>query len=199
VWYGWGGFNATRFSELQIVYKGLLPEHQMNLSFFYGYAFDSTKNIENHGDGVGLLPASPDEWSTVTITIPDSVDMNGITGIAFAIENAPDQGDTAGGSEVGNLKMARITVMSPADPVKHKVSHTITVDNRTNFMPSPGSGVLTVHSLKGEMLERKTVTVQPGKMYSVHRFVKDNCGAAAPQLRFVTISGKGVRVSRRVW
>ena len=196
VWGNWSGFDATGYKYLMVVYKGLLPVHQMRLSFFYGYTFDSTKNEENHGDGVGKLTASPDEWKTAVLEIPDSVDMEGITGVTFAIENAPGKGDST--SAVGNLKVDRIALIAQELGIKHPSNRNRAANNRFYFTPSSGSVVLTAYTLQGKALTNKSVKVQSGKQYSVRRFVRDNTYGSAAQVRLIAIEGEGVHLITRM-
>ena len=196
VWNGWGGTDLTGYKYFMTVYKGLLSVHQMRVSFFYSYN-DSIKNTEKLGDGVGLLAASPNQWKTAVLQIPDSVDMAGITGVTFAVENAPGKGGKT--SDAGNIKVARVAFISGNTKAMRHADPGIAKSNRFSFTPSSGSLAFSAYSLKGEALASKVVSVQSGRKYSVRRFVRDQCGAIAAQVRLITIKGEGVRVAARVW
>jgi hypothetical protein len=201
-WMNWQGYDSATVSPykyLMIVYKGLLPAHQMQISFFYatwGTHYDSLRNILNLGDGVAtLLPST--NWKTAVIQIPDSVYLPYITGMVFGIGNAPGLGGKT--SAVGELDIARISLVAQANAVKYQANHKIALNNRYVFTPAGGNVSLTVFSLKGEVLASRDVTVQAGTRYSVRQFVFNTLGLSASQVRMVSIKGKGVNVTTRIW
>jgi hypothetical protein len=210
VWSNWQGVDSTTVSpykKLMIVYKGLLPSHQVSLSFFYGTwgfdsalkASDSIKNALSFGDGVGVLLPSTD-WKTVVIPIPDSVSLPGITGINFAMGNRTGMGGKT--SDIGTLQVARIALVADnagAISVKNTVTRNKGINNRYIFTPAAGNVAVTAYSLKGEALLSKNVSVQAGQHYSIRQFVNENMGLSASQVRLVKIKGEGVNTSTRIW
>jgi hypothetical protein len=209
VWSNWQGMDSSMVSGykyLMVVYKGLLPSQQVSLSFSYGtwgvapsiLESDSLKNALGYGDGLGILAASPNDWKTAIITIPDSVSLPGITGIIFGIGNVTGQGGKT--SAVGNLKVARVALFGPqALPVKYQAFGQQAINNRYLFTPAGGSVSLTAFSLKGEVLFSKNVTVLAGKKYSIGQFVGSAMGSSASQVRMISIKGAGVNVMTRTW
>jgi hypothetical protein len=208
VWTGWQGLDSALvipYKYLMVVYKGLLPTHQISMNFFYGawsnppdsarHATDSIKNKTGAGDGVGTLAASPNEWKTVIIKIPDSVNMVRITGLILAIGGAPSQT-----SDVGNLKVDRISLLVNAElPVRYKASPRIGPMDRFTFIPkTTGKVTISVYSLKGEQLYSKSIGVDANKVYSVKQLAKRYCGAASPQVRLLKIKGAGVDINQRI-
>ncbi|HAJ80748.1 MAG TPA: hypothetical protein DCO75_13375 [Fibrobacteres bacterium] len=108
----WRGCDLRGYKYLMIIYKGPLAIHDVTLSFYYtGYTkYDTTYNSKSYGDGLGKLTASPDEWKTVVIAIPDSVKLWGLNGIAFAFANVDDGGGTDT-SDVGVFKVYRMSLI----------------------------------------------------------------------------------------
>lgn len=206
VWANWQGldsFTVSPYKYLLIRYKGLLPVHQAKLGFFYGtwgpYA-DTMRNILKLGDGVGVLAASPTEWKTEIIQIPDSVSLPSITGITISIENVPNGGGDKT-SEVGNLKVDQISLLvNPDIPVRYTVSPRMNSTDRFHFVPrTTGKVTLTVYSLRGELLSSRTIGVVANRQYRVRDFAVRNSGLASPQVRMVKIKGLGVNVSEKIW
>lgn len=213
VWNGWAGWDSAivaPYKYLQITYKGLLPTHQITIGFFYAawvypadsaiHASDSIKNATGAGDGVGTLPASPDEWKTVTIQIPDSVNLDRITGMTLSIGNAPDLG---GGqtSDLGNLKIARISLLSAPTAVRYAATpRTGQAAGRFSFIPkSTGKVTLSIYSLKGELLCNKTLGVEANKQYSMRQMVQQYASRGSAQMRLVKIQGAGVNMNEKIW
>lgn len=204
VWKDWGGYDSVTiipYNQLLITYKGLLPVHQVEISFFYatwGTNADTMKNVQNLGDGVGILAPS-DTWKTVVIDIPDSVNMPGITGIILTIGNIPDGGgeDT---SEVGNLQVQEIALISPdIGTIKERAVYGIRSD-RFHFTPKTAGDIeVSVYSLNGALLRSATVKVDPSQMYSLHRLGKLAGGKTSEQVRIVTVRGAGVNLSEKLW
>ena len=205
VWANWAGIDsliASPYKLLMIVYKGLLPNHRANMEFFYGTwgpIADTMRNVLKLGDGVGILQASPSEWKTEIIPIPDSVTLAGITGMVLGIGNVSSLDSAT--SEVGNLKVARVSLLSYPHPpaVRHGLTRRDALNNRYVFTPASGIVSLTIFSLKGEALASKNVAVQPGRRYSVRQFVCDQKSLASSQVRIATIKGEGVDITARVW
>ena len=205
VWTGWQGYDSATVSPykyLLIRYKGLLPDHQAKLGFFYGTwgpNVDTMRNVLKLGDGVGVLAASPTEWKTEIIQIPDSVSLPGITGITISIENVPGGG---GGptSDVGNLKIDQISLLlNPEGPVRHTVSPRMSQSDRFHFIPkTTGKVTLSVYSLRGELLSSRTIGVEANQQYTVRDFALRNSGLAS-QVRMVKIKGLGVNVNEKIW
>jgi hypothetical protein len=206
VFLGWQGEDSAYISPyktLLITYKGLLPTHQIKLSFFYGAwgaNKDSMANALNHGDGVGTLAASPDEWKSVVIQIPDSVQLPHIAGITLAIENVPNGG---GGqtSDVGNLKVYQISLIAPdSTAVKYKNSRHAIRQDRFHFTPkSAGKIMVSVYSLNGVLLGTKALSVDPSKSYSVRLLAQVQGSMAHGQMRIVKIQGAGVDIREKIW
>jgi hypothetical protein len=199
VWTGWGGIDATSYKQLLITYKGILPTHQVKMNFFYGWMFDTTKNEKNLGDGVGTLVASPTEWATSIIAIPDSVDMEGITGITLSLANVPGSNAT-GTSDVGNIKIARLSLITgPDNPVRYKTAPRVAPKDRFTFTPKiSGKVTVSIYSLKGELLHARSVGVEPGKTYSARRLAQQQSGLGAAQMRIVRIQGAGVFINEKI-
>lgn len=203
IWSGWAGidsFSVIPYTFLQVVYKGLLPVHRIQMEFIYatwGPNADTMKNFLKLGDGVGILEASPSEWKTATIEIPDSVTMPSITGLILSIANLPDAGGET--SDLGNLKVARVSLLTSADiPVRHTVSRAGPT-NRLNFTPgTAGKVALSVYSLKGELLRATSVKVEKGRQYSIRKFALENSGLNSAQMRIVKIQGAGVEVIQKM-
>jgi hypothetical protein len=206
VWTGWQGYDSATvipYKYLLIRYKGLLPVHQAKMGFFYaawGPNVDTMRNFLNLGDGVGVLTASPDEWKTEIIQIPDSVCLPGITGITLSIENVPG-GSGAQTSEVGNLKVEQISLLlNPEGPVRYTVSPRMSQSDRLHFSPrTTGKVTLSVYSLRGELLSSRTIGVEANRRYTVRDFALRNSGLASPQVRMVKIKGLGINVSEKIW
>jgi len=205
IWDNWQGKDSATVSGhkyLLITYKGILPTHFAKLEFIYaawGANKDTTKD-PSRGDGVGTLMPSPDGWTTITIQIPDSVSLPGITGLVLGIANQPNMGGKT--SEVGNIKIERISLIKTDTSnvaTRYQANRTVSRNNRFYFTPTSGSVTLCSYSLKGEALVRKTVNVRAGKRYSVRQFVAEHRGAAASQIRLVTIKGEGVNSTMRMW
>jgi hypothetical protein len=208
VWANWQGYDSSTvapYKYLMIVYKGLLPLHQISLSFFYGTwgmdsatkADDSIKNFRGAGDGVGTLYPSP-EWKTVIIKIPDSVSTARITGLTFAIGNAT--GGPGKLSPAGTLQLARLALLvNDAQPVKYQASPKNALNNRYVFTPAKGNVLLTAFSLRGEEIFCRNVDVRAGTRYSVRQFVRNTIGLFASQVRMVKIQGQGVNLTTRIW
>jgi hypothetical protein len=208
VWSNWQGMDSSMVSGykyLMVVYEGLLPTQQISLSFSYGtwgvapniLVSDSIKNALGYGDGLGTLQPSPNAWKTAILTIPDSVSLPGITGIIFGIGNLTGQGGKT--SAVGNLKVARVSLLGPQVlPAKNHAKQKA-INSRTIFTPVGASVAITAFSLKGEALISRNVSVSAGKQYSVSQFVHGALGPVASQVRMVTIKGDGVNVTTRTW
>jgi hypothetical protein len=84
-------------------------------------------------------------------------------------------------------------------PVKYQAVRGKAINNRYFFTPAGGNVSLTIFSLKGEALLTKQVTVKAGMKHSVSRFVRDNMGLSASQVRMVSITGEGVNITTRIW
>lgn len=204
VWEGWGGYDSVTISpynQLLIIYKGLLPVHRIQMSFFYaswGPNADTMKNALNLGDGVGTLTAS-DEWKTEVVTIPDSVSLPGITGITLTIENVPDGG---GGetSEVGNLQVQEISLISTGNAtIKERATYGVSLD-RYHFIPkSAGNIEVSVYSLSGALLRSTSVKVDAYQNYSLHRLGKLASDKTSQQICIVKVRGAGVNLSEKIW
>ncbi|MBN2038126.1 MAG: hypothetical protein JW768_15400 [Chitinispirillaceae bacterium] len=205
IWSNWAGIDSITvipYKYLQVVYKGLLPVHRMKMEFIYGTwgpNADTMKTFLKLGDGVGILEASPSEWKTAIIEIPDSVTLPGITGLVFAIGNLPDV--VSATSELVNLKVARVSLLANADiPVRHTVSRRAGQANRFYFTPSSAGNVaLSIYSLKGELLSATSVKVEKGRQYSIRKFALENSGLKSAQIRMVKIRGAGVEVNQKIW
>ena len=205
VWNNWQGYDSLTvipYTDLLITYKGLLPVHQIQLGFFYGTwgAFaDTMKTFLKLGDGVGTLVASPDEWKTVIIHIPDSVTLPGITGITLSIENVPNGGG-AQTSEVGNLKIDQIALLTPDNPTRHMKSLRGVRHDRFHFVPKTAGRVsVSVFSLNGALLGTKTLSVDPSRRYSIRQLAQIENSMASGQVRIVKIQGAGVNLKERIW
>jgi hypothetical protein len=206
VWTNWQGYDSLTVSPykyLLIRYKGLLPVHQAKLSFFYGTwgpNADTMKTFLKLGDGVGVLVASPTEWKTEIIQIPDSVSLPGITGITLSIENVPNGGGDST-SDVGNLKIDQISLLvNPEGPVKHTVSPRMNQSDRFHFIPrTTGKVTLFVYSLRGELLSSRTIGVEANRQYTVREFALRNSGLSSQQIRMVKITGQGMNVNEKIW
>jgi hypothetical protein len=204
IWKGWGGYDSLTvapYTKLLITYKGVLPTHQVQLSFIYatwGANADTMKNVLKMGDGIGTLPAT-DVWNTLVFDIPDSVSMPGITGITLSVENVPDGGG-ADSSAVGNLKVQEISLFSSEiGIIRSKVPHGISRD-KYSFTPTvAGEVALSTYSLSGALLGSVQVAVSPSQTYSVHRLVNLTKKNTVRQIRFVTIHGAGVHLIKKIW
>jgi hypothetical protein len=205
VFKGWQGLDSNTingYTDLLITYKGLLPTHKVSLGFFYGAwgVTDSMANKEGRGDGVGTLEAS-NEWKTVVIHIPDSVQLYAIAGINLGIGNIDgvEEGQT---SEIGNLKVSQIAFISidstsSARDIAHR--HAIHQD-RSFFTPkTKGDIKISVYSLNGAVLCAKTMSVDPSKRYSVRQISEIHPGMNQGQVRIVKIQGAGVDMNVKVW
>jgi hypothetical protein len=211
IWAGWAGWDSVLvapYKTLMVVYKGLLPTHQMAIEFSYAtwrfpvdsaaQANDSIKNKTGAGDGVGILPASPNEWKTAVVEIPDSVNMVRITGIIFSIGNAPNQGGPT--SDLGNLKIARISLLPSPSAVRRTVPRTGQAAGRFSFIPkSAGKVTLSIYSLRGELLCNKTFGVEANKRYSMRQMVQAYSGRGGAQMKLVKIRGAGVNMNEKIW
>jgi hypothetical protein len=205
-WQGLDSSIVSGYKYLMVVYEGLLPTQQISLSFSYGtwgvapniLASDSIKNALGYGDGLGTLQPSPNAWKTAIITIPDSVSLPGITNIIFGIGNLTGQGGKT--SAVGNLKVARVSLLGPQVlPAKNHAKGQKAINSRTIFTPVGASVAITAFSLKGEALISRNVSVSAGKQYSISQFIRGALGPVASQVRMVTIKGDGVNVTTRIW
>jgi hypothetical protein len=205
VWNNWQGYDSATvnfYDTLLITYKGLLPTHQIKMNFFYATwntLADTMATNQKRGDGVGILAASPDEWKTVIIPIPDSVQLTSITGIVLAIENVPDGGGDST-SEVGNLKIDRISLVSPYTSVRHSVFRRGVRQDRYHFTPATTGEVrVSVYALNGALLGTKLLRVDPSRSYSVRRLAKLLGGVTPPDgIRIVTVRGAGVNLNAKI-
>ncbi|MBN1759106.1 MAG: hypothetical protein JW863_12350 [Chitinispirillaceae bacterium] len=205
VWNGWAGLDSitvTPYTKLLVTYKGLLPVHQIQMSFFYatwGTIADTMKTFLKLGDGLGTLTASPDEWKTVVLDIPDSVTLPGITGISLSIENVPNGGG-ADTSEVGNLKVQEISLFYEGiGTTKERFARGIRQD-RYHFTPkAAGNVAVSVYSLKGTLLRSVTVKVDPSRNYSLHQLGSLGNKTTSEQIRIVKVRGAGVNMSEKIW
>ncbi len=203
VWNNWQGYDSATvspYNSLLITYKGLLPTHQINLSFIYGtwgpWA-DTMATAEKRGDGVGILTASPDEWKTVVIPIPDSVQLKSITGIVLAIENAPNKGGKT--SEAGNLKIHQISLISSPISVEYRNLRRKELYDRYRFTPKTnGNVIVSIYSLNGVLLNTTSFSVDPYKTYSVHKLVQKPLGKSPEGIKIITIRGAGVNINLKI-
>lgn len=203
LWNGWGGKDSetvSPFKTLLVTYKGILPQHQLNLEFYYaswGAKPAIDKGALKMGDGVGiLLPTTT--WKTVIIQIPDSVSLPGITGLNFRIENVPGSGGKT--SELGNIKLARVALIKPPTAIRSMAVHHGLQSDRLYFTPKiAGAVAVSLYSFKGELLCAKSLFVNPDKKYSVRGLAARFGGAASAQVRIVKIQGAGVNVSEKIW
>lgn len=205
VWNGWQGYDSitiTPYKKLLITYKGILPVHQLNLSFFYaswGANVDTMRNFLKLGDGVGILQSSPDAWKTVVLSIPDSVTLAGITGIVLAVEVVPGKtvGDT---SDVGSIKIAQISfIKDDENAVRQPGGLHGKLQNQYYFTPrSSGTIDVAVYSLSGVLIGSRTLKVDPSQTYSVRNLARQD-GFVTGQIRLVTVRGAGVNISTKVW
>jgi hypothetical protein len=207
VWNSWGGWDSLKtvsYKYLLIVYKGLLPTHQASLNFFYAtwsypfdsarHATDSIKNSIGAGDGVGILQPSPDAWDTVVIKIPDSVNLVRITGLTFSI------GGNAQTSPVGNLKVARISLLPDLAAVRNRAALRIGKTGKFGFIPkNSGKVTFSIYSLKGGVLFNKTIDVEANRLYSMSQFVQKFSNTNSKQIRMVRIQGQGVNINEKIW
>jgi hypothetical protein len=203
VWKNWEGYDSATISPyttLLITYKGILPIHQLNMSFIYatwGNNADTMKTFLKRGDGLGILESSPDAWKTVVIQIPDSVSMPSITGIVLAVESVGDEGGET--SDVGTIKISEISLIASEEPVIHKVVSRGILHDRYHFIPKTSGNVeVAVYSLSGALLDIRTLRVDPLQMYSVHKLAKLP-GGTAGQIRIVKIRGAGVNLNEKIW
>ncbi len=202
-WMNWQGYDSATvspFKDLMIIYKGLLPTQQIQISFFYatwGTHYDSLRNTLNLGDGLGTLLPSTD-WKTVVIPIPDSVYLPYITGMVLGIENATGQGGKT--SAVGQLEIARISLLGTIPlSAKNNIKLKKAINNRFVFTPAGGAVSIAAFSLKGEEIFSKNMTVKAGTPYSIRQFVRGAMGPSASQVRLVKIKGEGVNITTRIW
>ncbi|MBN1129297.1 MAG: hypothetical protein JXA71_09940 [Chitinispirillaceae bacterium] len=198
-WSGWAGIDATEYSYIQMSYKGPLPTHLIKMDFFYGYQSDSMKNVNKLGDGLGMLTASPDEWRQIIFQIPDSIDKDGITGIAFNFSNAPNAGGATSG--VGIFKLDNVCLLKNADiPVRYKTAPRVAPSDRFTFTPKKaGKVTVSIYTLKGELLFSKAMGVDAGTKYSVRTLANQFIGKNAPQMRIIKIQGAGVFMNEKLW
>jgi hypothetical protein len=204
VWKDWAGYDSLTvvpYTKLLITYKGLLPIHQVQMSFIYatwGDNADTMKNVLELGDGIGTLPAT-EVWNTLVFEIPDSVSMPSITGITLSIENVPDGGG-ADSSMVGNLKVQEISLIAhDIGTIRSMTPRGISRD-RYSFTPTTEGYVeLSVYSLSGALLSTVRVNVSPYQTYSIHRLVNLKENNIAGQIRLVKIRGAGVNLIEKIW
>lgn len=207
VWANWAGLDSSivlPYKYFLITYKGILPTHQVSMTFFYATwsmsgVIDTTKNTRKVGDGLGILTSSPD-WKTVVIKIPDSVCTPGITGVSLNIGNAPNGGgDSLSG--VGNLKVARISlIVETNNPVRYTTAPRTVSKDRLHFVPNAaGKVTVSIYSLKGELLHEQIMSVESGRQYSIRSIAQQRSGVNGGAMRIVKIQGAGVSINQKIW
>jgi len=202
--YGTCSFWIPEYDSMVLWHKGPLPGHKVKMIWAQGSAGCGTPiNYQTFGEF-----KSSTEWKRESFgfpekrgdvsTYPDSPFVKkGLFELRMLIYN--DDGTASETSPPGCLKIDNMYFLKKSANGTKSINIPGKVITASHFIPEVSDKVtLTIFSLQGEQLFKKSVDVTAGKTYDVFAFARKNSKLPKKWVQCVHIFGAGVNVSRKV-